>query len=41
MVEAVRWGVAAACDNLGQLLPCRVAPPRIEELAVRVRVEPV
>lgn len=38
MVEAVRFGIAAACDNARQLLPCRLDLGRIEGLERQVRV---
>lgn len=37
-VEAIRYGVAAAADNLGQLLPARLDPARVEALARKVEV---
>jgi fructose-1-phosphate kinase PfkB-like protein len=39
MVEAVRYGVAAAADNLGQLLACRVDPTRVANWCERVQVQ--
>ena len=36
MVDAVRFGIGAACDNLGQLLPCRLEAERIEQLTSRI-----
>jgi tagatose 6-phosphate kinase len=39
IVEAVRFGVAAAVENLGQLLPCRFDPAGIAKRAELVRVE--
>jgi fructose-1-phosphate kinase PfkB-like protein len=39
MVEAIQLGIAAACDNVGQLLPARIDPGRIAELQRRVRTE--
>lgn len=41
VVEAVRLGVAAAVDNLGQVLPCRLNPEAIDRLVRQVRVEAV
>jgi tagatose 6-phosphate kinase len=41
MVSAVRLGIAAACDNLGQLLPCRLNLARIETMVDDVRLEKV
>lgn len=40
-VEAVRFGVAAAVENLRQLLPCRLDPAEVARQAERVRVEQV
>jgi 1-phosphofructokinase family hexose kinase len=37
MVEAIQLGIAAACDNVSQLLPARIDPKRIAELQSRVR----
>jgi 1-phosphofructokinase family hexose kinase len=39
MVDAVRFGVAAACYNVGQLLPCRLDRAAVERLMERVRAE--
>jgi len=39
-LEALRMGMGAAADNLGQLLPCRLDPRRVRELAGRVEVRP-
>ena len=33
MPDAVRLGIAASVDNLRQLLPCRLAPDRVREIA--------
>lgn len=41
IVEAVQLGVAAAGENLRQLLPCRLDPARVRESARTVRVEEV
>jgi len=41
MFEAVRLGIAAAVDNLEQLLPCRLRPSRVAELASQVVLQPV
>jgi len=38
MVEAVKLGIAAAGENLRQLLPCRLDPAKVKERAQRVRV---
>jgi 1-phosphofructokinase family hexose kinase len=37
-VEAARFGIAAAADKLGQVLPARVDPGRVARLAERVRI---
>jgi 1-phosphofructokinase family hexose kinase len=39
IADAVRLGVAAALDNLGQLLPSRLEADRLVDLAQRVAVE--
>jgi hypothetical protein len=39
MVDAVRFGIAAAVENLGELLPCRLDPAGVEQRAKQVRVE--
>ena len=39
IVDAVRFGIGAAGDNLGKLLPCRLALRSVCELAERVVVE--
>jgi len=39
MVDAVRFGVAAAADNLGQLLACRVDRSRVDAWTELVEVE--
>ena len=38
-VEAVRFGIGAACDNLGKLLPCRLEWENVADLADQVEVE--
>ena len=40
-IEAVRLGIAAAAENLRQLLPCRLDPAKVEARAEQVRVEAV
>lgn len=39
MVEAVRYGMAAAANNVEALLPARLNRTRIDQLAVEVRIE--
>lgn len=39
IIEAVKFAIGAAVDNLEQLLPCRLRPQRVAELAEQVRVE--
>lgn len=39
MVEAIRYGVAAAANNVEALLPARLSRERVEQLAAEVRVE--
>lgn len=39
LVEAVRLGIAAAAENLRDLLPCRLDPARVQRRAEDVRVE--
>jgi tagatose 6-phosphate kinase len=39
MVEAVRFGIAAAGENLRGLLPCRLDPAKVEQGTKQVRVE--
>jgi len=39
IVDAVRLGVAAAADNLRQLLPSRLDPAKVQEQAEHVRIE--
>ena len=39
MIDAVRLGVAAAAENLRQLLPCRLDPVKIEQSAKHVPVK--
>ncbi len=41
LVEAVRWGVAAAAENLGQLLPGRLDAQRVCRRAAEVQVQEV
>lgn len=41
MVEAVQIGIAAAGENLRQLLPCRLDPARVQAAARKVGVEEV
>jgi fructose-1-phosphate kinase PfkB-like protein len=36
VLEAVRYGIAAAADNATQLLPCRLDPSRIDNLVTQV-----
>lgn len=38
-VEAVRFGIGASLENLGQLLPCRLNLAEVERLADQTRVE--
>jgi 1-phosphofructokinase family hexose kinase len=38
-IEAVRLGIAAAGENLAELLPCRLDPNRVQQRAALVRVE--
>jgi tagatose 6-phosphate kinase len=39
MLDAVRFGIAAAADNAGQLLPARVELSRLASLASRIVIE--
>ena len=39
IVDAVRIGIGAACDNLGQLLPCRLEWESVRKLAAQVSIE--
>ncbi len=39
LVEAVRFGMAAACDNLASLLPARLDRQRVDQWAADVHVE--
>jgi 1-phosphofructokinase family hexose kinase len=39
IVDAVRFGIGAAADNLAKLLPCRLELQRAQELAKQVTVE--
>jgi tagatose 6-phosphate kinase len=41
MAEAVRYGIAAAANNVEALLPARLNRERIEQLAAEVRIVPV
>lgn len=41
MVDAVRFGMAAAADNLGQLLPARLNRTRVERLARWIQAGPL
>jgi 1-phosphofructokinase family hexose kinase len=41
MPDAVRFGVAAASENLRRLETCRLDPARVQELAGRVQVEEI
>lgn len=38
-LEAIRWGMGAALDNLSQLLPARLDVARVQAFAERVRIE--
>jgi hypothetical protein len=37
-VDAIRFGIGAAADNVGQLLPARLDPQRVASFAERVQV---
>lgn len=39
--ESIRWGMAAAADNLTQLLPARLSDSRVQELYKQVEMEQV
>src|SRR5205085_10436755 len=39
MLECIRYGVAAAADNAAQLLPSRLNPGRVTQMAQRVLIE--
>ena len=39
MVDAIRFGIAAAVENLAELLPCRLDPAKVARTAEQVRVE--
>lgn len=39
VIDAVRFGIAAAAENLRRLLPCRLDLARVEQQAENVRVE--
>jgi 1-phosphofructokinase family hexose kinase len=41
MLDALRFGIGAAAENLGTLLPARLDPARVAKLAAGVRVEVV
>ncbi|MCS7237138.1 MAG: PfkB family carbohydrate kinase [Thermoguttaceae bacterium] len=41
IIEAIKIGMGAAVDNLEQLLPCRLRPTRVAELAAQVWVEQI
>jgi 1-phosphofructokinase family hexose kinase len=38
VVDAIRFGIGAAADNVGQLLPARLDPQRVASFAERVQV---
>jgi 1-phosphofructokinase family hexose kinase len=40
LVDAVKLGIAAAAENLQQLLPCRLDPAKVSQRAESVRVAP-
>ena len=40
-LEAIRFGMGAAADNLGQVLMGRLDRARVEEFAERVRIEEI
>jgi tagatose 6-phosphate kinase len=39
IVDAVRFGIGAAADNLGKLLPCRLELDAVKQLAEKVTIE--
>ena len=39
--ESIRWGMAAAADNLTQLLPARLSNSRVQELYKQVKMEQI
>ena len=41
MLEGLRWAVAAGAENARHILPARLDPRRVRELAPRVRLQPV
>jgi fructose-1-phosphate kinase PfkB-like protein len=41
MAEAVRYGVAAAANNVEALLPARLSRVRVEQLAAEVKLEAI
>ena len=41
IVDAVKLGIAAAAENLRELLPCRLDPKKVKQRAEDVRVEPL
>lgn len=41
VLEAVRYGIAAAAENATKLLPCRLDPARIEQLLTQVEMTAV
>jgi hypothetical protein len=38
-LDAVRWGMAAAADNIGRVLMGRLDPRRVEETCRRIAAE--
>jgi 1-phosphofructokinase family hexose kinase len=38
-LDALRLGIAAAAENAGELLPARLDPQRVQEMAEQVRIE--
>jgi tagatose 6-phosphate kinase len=40
-IDSIRWGIAAAVDNVGQLLPARLETSRVAKLVPRVTVDRV
>jgi len=41
IIDAVRLGIGAACDNLGKLLPCRLKWEKVVDLASKVVVDEI
>jgi 1-phosphofructokinase family hexose kinase len=41
VIDAVRWGMAAAANNVEMLLPARLAQRRVQEIVAKVSVETV